>query len=603
MGSGGNTTSTVTQQNIPKEFFPYFDRLLLQAENEMGKPYQAYEGERLTGTSGDTTASYDLVRDIATRSMPGSATAASDASANMYRTSELLDDVSPYTFSQYGGFDAGAGTAYDGFSATDVDPYSKFSATIGSAFDGFRAGEATGYGGFSQSKGTAFDGFEAGQADPYAKFKETSAEPYSDFSQAGFSGYEFGPAEVMSSETAQEYMDPYLRAVVDIEKEKAKEDYDIARASRSSQAVGAGAFGGSRAQIAESMAERDYMNRLRDIEATGLKSAFGEATRRFEADRAAKTDIEKAKASELGRVQTGTASETGRVQTSSAEEAARVQRVQQEEAARVQQAEAAELARTQGISIDEASRIQAAKAAEEARVQKIDQEEAARVQAASAAELARTQGISIEEAARVQAAQAAEAARIQNMSKEEFARVQESQAAELARTQGITVAEAARIQAANAAEIARVQGISIDEAARVQAAQASELARVQAGQSAEDRAAIQDQLALMGFSSEQATLIADLEQQARTGDIQAAQLLETIGKAQEGKDQAKLDLQYEDYLRQQGYNKEQIGFMSSILQGLPLRDAGTITEQTPYNPIQQALGAGLAGLSLYKGFQ
>jgi hypothetical protein len=108
---------------------------------------------------------------------------------------------------------------------------------------------------------------------------------------------------------------------------------------------------------------------------------------------------------------------------------------------------------------------------------------------------------------------------------------------------------------------------------------------------------------MMGFSAEQASLVADLEEQARTGDIQAAQLLETIGRAQEAKSQAGLDIDYGDYLRQQGYNKEQIGFMSGILQGLPLRDAGTITEQTPYNPVQQALGAGLAGLSLYRGFQ
>jgi hypothetical protein len=603
MGSGGNTTSTVTQQNIPKEFFPYFDRLLLQAENEMGKPYQAYEGERLAGTSGDTTASYNLVRDIATRGTPGRDLASNVAAANIGRTGQIMGSAGPYQFSQYGGFTAGSAQPYAGFSQSEVQPYSQFSATEGTEFGGFEAGQVSPFADFSQTSGRTYGGFQAGQATPFSEFQETEAQPYSQFSQAGFSGYDFGPAEVMSSETAQEYMDPYLRAVVDIEKEKAKEDYDIARASRSSQAVGAGAFGGSRAQIAESMAERDYMNRLRDIEATGLKSAFSEATRRFEADRAAKTDIEKAKASELGRVQTGTASETGRVQTSEADEIARVQRAQQEEAARVQQAKAAELARVQGISIEEASRIQAAEAAEEARVQGMAQEEAARVQAAQAAELARTQGISIEEAARVQQAQAAEAARIQAMSKDEFARVQQAQAAELARVQGISVEEAARVQQAEAAEIARVQGISIEEAARVQAAQASELARVQGGQAAENRAAIQDQLTMMGFSSEQATLIADLEEQARTGDIQAAQLLETIGKAQEGKDQAKLDLQYEDYLRQQGYNKEQIGFMSNILQGLPIAKAGETVQQTPYNPIQQALGAGLAGLSLYKGFQ
>ena len=603
MGSGGNTTSTVTQQNIPKEFFPYFDRLLLQAENEMGKPYQAYQGERLAGTSADTTASYDIVRDLATRGTPGRDLSMNVSAENIARTGQMMGEAGPYQFSQYGGFTAGSAQPYAGFSQSAVQPYSQFSATEGTEFGGFEAGQASPFADFSQTSGRTYGGFQAGQATPFSEFRETEAQPYSQFSQAGFSGYEFGPAEIMSSETAQEYMDPYLRAVVDIEKEKAKEDYEIASAARSSQAVGAGAFGGSRAQIAESMAERDYMNRLRDIEATGLKSAYSEATRRFEADRAAKAEIERAKAAELARVQTGVAGETGRVQTSEAEEIARVQRAQQEEAARVQQARAAELARVQGISIEEASRIQAAEAAEEARVQGMAQEEAARVQAAQAAELARTQGISIEEAARVQQAQAAEAARIQAMSKDEFARVQQAQAAELARVQGISVEEAARVQQAEAAEIARVQGISIEEAARVQAAQASELARVQGGQAAENRAAIQDQLTMMGFSSEQATLIADLEEQARTGDIQAAQLLETIGKAQEGKDQAKLDLQYEDYLRQQGYNKEQIGFMSAILQGLPIAKAGEEVVQTPYNPVQQALGAGLAGLSLYKGFQ
>lgn len=471
MGSGGNTTSTVTQQNIPKEFFPYFDRLLAQSENEIGKPYQPYEGERLAGTSGDTTASYNLVRDIATRGTPGRDLASNVAVANVGRTGQIMGSAGPYQFSEYGGFTAGEAQPYAGFSETQVQPYSQFSAF--------------------------------------------GADPYADFREANFTGYEFGPAETMTAQTAQEYMDPYLRGVVDIEKEKAKEDYEIAKAGRSSTAVGAGAFGGSRAQIAESMAERDYMNRLRDIEATGLKSAYGEATRRFEADRAARADVEAKKAAELARVQTGKAGEAGRVQG----------------------AEAAELGRIQGLSASE------------------------------------------------------------------FARVQESQAAELARVQGISVQEASRIQAAEAAELARTQGISIDEAARIQSARASERARVQAGQSSENRAAIQDQLTMMGFSAEQASLVADLEEQARTGDIQAAQLLETIGKAQEAKTQAGLDIDYEDYLRQQGYNKEQIGFMSGILQGLPIAKAGDTVQQTPYNPVQQALGAGLAGLSLYKGFQ
>jgi hypothetical protein len=126
---------------------------------------------------------------------------------------------------------------------------------------------------------------------------------------------------------------------------------------------------------------------------------------------------------------------------------------------------------------------------------------------------------------------------------------------------------------------------------------------VQAAQAAENQNYIQQQMGLMGFSADQAGMVAKLEEAARSGDIQAAQLLESIGKAQQSQTQAGLDLAYEDFLRQQGWNKEQLGFLSAVLQGLPVANAGETTSLVPYNPVQQALGAGLAGLSLYQGFR
>lgn len=470
-GKGGNTTSTVTQQNIPKEFFPYFDRLLAQAENEMGKPYQAYEGERLAGTSADTGSAYDLIRDVSTRGAPGRDAATSVANRNIAQAEALMSGAGPYQFSQYGGFTAGKSSPYAGFSAVSPTEYTDFVAG--------------------------------------------SAQPFSDFREGSFKEFQFGPAGQFTGEAVGQYMDPYIQNVLNIQKEQALEDYDIARQGRSSRAVAAGAFGGSRAAVQEGLAERDLLRRQAELQAQGLSSAYKDAQGLFEADRAARMATEQAQAGEGARVQTGTVGEMSRVQA----------------------ARAAELARTQGISIDEAARVQESEAAERARVQRMTQE------------------------------------------------------------------EAARIQAAEAAEIARTQGLDIAEAARVQAGQAAELARVQGAQAAEDRAALQDKFTAMGFTAEQASLVADLEQQARTGDIQAAQLLETIGKAQEAKAQAGLDIDYEDYLRQQGYNQEQIGFMSNILQGLPIGKAGETVQQTPYNPVQQALGAGLAGLSLYQGFQ
>ena len=227
--------------------------------------------------------------------------------------------------------------------------------------------------------------------------------------------------------------------------------------------------------------------------------------------------------------------------------------------------------------------------------------EKARVEQAQAAELARVQGIDIEEASRVQQAVAQERARIQNADASEFARIQQAQAAELARVQGISVEEAARIQAAEAAELARVQGITVEEAARVQAANAAERARIQEAQATENLRQREFQRSMMEFGANQAQQLANLEGAARSGDIQAAQLLEGIGAAQRADRQAQLDLAYQDFLEQRGYGQQQLNFLNSIMRGVPV--SPSTQTFTPYNPIQQALGAGISGLALYRGLQ
>lgn len=601
MGKGsGSTTSTVTQQNIPKEFYPYFGRLLTRAEEASQQPYTPYTGQRLAGTTADTNASYDLTRDIASRGRPGADAASGVFQQNIDQAGNIIGQQ-PYQFSEYGDFSAGQADPYAGFKAGQADPYSGFSAYRATPANDFTEAQFSQYGGFQAGNADPYAGFKETQVTPYSGFSAFQADPYANFQESQFSGYDFGPTETLTADKAAEYMDPFMQNVVDVQKRKAKEDFDQAKAGRSASAVTAGAFGGSRQQLAESLAERDMLTRMSDIQAAGQEAAYKDAVARFGEDRAAKMQTEQARAAELARVQAGKAGEAGRVQAGQAGELGRVQSLNASEFARLQQSQAAELARVQGISVDEASRIQQAQAAELARTQGISIDEAARIQAAQASEAARVQSGIAAEAGRVQAARAAETARIQQMDASEFARVQQSQAAELARTQGISIDEAARVQQAEAAEIARTQGISIDEAARVQAARAAERGRVQSAQAAENNQAISNQLAAMGIRGDMASQIAQLEELARTGDIQSAQMLDAIGKAQQSQQQASLDLGYEDFLRQQGWNQQQLGYLSSILQGLPIANAGTQTQQTPYNPVQQALGAGLAGLSLYQG--
>jgi len=478
MSTGGSsaapTEQTVTQTNIPKEFMPYFERLMGRVEEQSLQPYQGYEGQRLA--TADQFADIGASRD-ATRALVAAGTPGLTEAQGMTRTAAEgilgLAGQDPFQFSQYGGFQAGQAQPYAGFQATQAQPYA---------------------------------GFQAGQAQPFA-----------DFSEAGYREFGFGPSGEFTGAAVGQYMDPYMQNVVDAQKRKAQEDYDIARQGRSARAVSAGAFGGSRAAVQEGLAERDLLQRQGDIQAQGLSSAYGDAQRLFEADRAARMSTEQARAAEAARVQGGVAGEAGRVQA----------------------ARAAELARTQGIGIDEAARIQ------------------------------------------------------------------QAQAAELARTQGIDVGEAARVQQAQAAELARTQGISLDEAARVQAAQAAELARVQGAQAGENRAADQFALDAYGRYGTQAGQLAGLSEQERAAQIQNAQMLEAIGRSQQAETQAGLDIGYQDFLRQQGYPQEQLAFYSDILRGLPVANAGQTTATTSVytNPLQQTLGAGLTGLSLYKAFQ
>lgn len=146
-----------------------------------------------------------------------------------------------------------------------------------------------------------------------------------------------------------------------------------------------------------------------------------------------------------------------------------------------------------------------------------------------------------------------------------------------------------------------------DRAARLaqQQAQAAELERVQTGREASRQFGAGQGIAALGAAGTAAGQLANLGEQERATNIQNAQLLESIGKAQQGEAQAGLDIGYQDFLRQQGYPQEQLGFYSDILRGLPVAAASSQNQQNyqSYNPMQQMLGAGLSGLSLYKAFQ
>jgi hypothetical protein len=113
-------------------------------------------------------------------------------------------------------------------------------------------------------------------------------------------GFQMGPAERVSTQSfrqpgaAEAYMDPYMQNVVNIQQREAQRAADIAGTQRGAQAVGAGAFGGSRQAIMDAEAARNLSQQKGDIQARGLQSAFQNAQQQFNAEQNARLQAQQA---------------------------------------------------------------------------------------------------------------------------------------------------------------------------------------------------------------------------------------------------------------------------------------------------------------------
>ena len=83
---------------------------------------------------------------------------------------------------------------------------------------------------------------------------------------------------------AQQYMNPYMQQVVDIQKREAMRNSDIMGEQENAQATGMGAFGGSRHAIVEAERQRNLGTQLNDIQAQGSNAAWQQAMQAFQAD-------------------------------------------------------------------------------------------------------------------------------------------------------------------------------------------------------------------------------------------------------------------------------------------------------------------------------
>lgn len=116
------------------------------------------------------------------------------------------------------------------------------------------------------------------------------------FSAGNLQNYQMGPAsQVQAGNTytdqfgqrqAQQYMSPYQQDVTNQQAAMANRDFREQQGGRDANAVSAGAFGGSRNAVANSLAQRDLNTNLQNIEATGAQNAYTNAQQQFNQDQA-----------------------------------------------------------------------------------------------------------------------------------------------------------------------------------------------------------------------------------------------------------------------------------------------------------------------------
>jgi len=159
---------------------------------------------------------------------------------------------------------------------------SRFEDQLAEGYEAFPGGYEGRYEGPSAEELASREGILQQGLSGIAGTGMASSRPYYEagLSALGSSMDQFGPQQ------AQQYMNPYQQAVVDVAKREAVRQAQPAFRSIGDRAESVGAFGGSRQAIAEAEANRNLQQQLGDIQTRGMQSAFEQGRSAFEAQKA-----------------------------------------------------------------------------------------------------------------------------------------------------------------------------------------------------------------------------------------------------------------------------------------------------------------------------
>ena len=116
------------------------------------------------------------------------------------------------------------------------------------------------------------------------------------------------------------------------------------------------------------------------------------------------------------------------------------------------------------------------------------------------------------------------------------------------------------------------------------------------------------ELGLRGLGADQAATAQRLEAARMLGgfgdqqqrmDYERLRNLQASGEIQRQLNQQGLTMGYEDFLRQQAYPREQLGFFNQMLRGLPITPGQSMATYGGPSSIERLLGSGISGVGLY----
>lgn len=239
-GGGGSSTqnvrSTVTQTNLPKEFYPYLQKQMQMADALLQQDYVPYEGQRTAAYTPEEQMAFQGITAVGTRGLEGV------QGGRQYFQDVMAGDPD---YQKVGTDYTGRGAFGGGYRARNIrNVYDPTATRFGSGYTG---------------------------SDIQPTFQ--GAEIRSDYRPG-----QFDAGDLASD--IERFRNPYTEQVLNRARDRATKQFQEQQAQRQaklSQAGGSSAFG-SRGTLADLTAEDDFLTRQGDLETRLLSESFDKAS-------------------------------------------------------------------------------------------------------------------------------------------------------------------------------------------------------------------------------------------------------------------------------------------------------------------------------------